>query len=99
MAKQTTTRTTRSGRTTERDRDDASDRRLREDVQEVWESSRDVWDGSCRMLSSLVIGIGEALAPPSYSRRRVEREYEDGDERVQTTTETTTRRQESASAG
>ena len=97
MAKQATTRTTRSRRTAGRDRDDeTSDRRLREDVHEVWESSRDVWDGGCRLLSSFVIGIGEALAPPSYSRRRVEREYDDGDERVQTTTETTTRRQESA---
>ncbi|HEX2762566.1 MAG TPA: hypothetical protein VHM92_01805 [Allosphingosinicella sp.] len=48
------------------------------------------------MLSSFIIGIGEALGPPSYTRRRVEREYDDGNEQVRTTTETIGRREESA---
>ena len=99
MAKQARART-RVTRTraaaTRRDNDDTDDRPLRQEFQEVWETSRDVWDGSCRLLGSLIIGIGEAFAPPNYSRRRVEREYDDGDEHVQSTTETTTRRQDSA---
>lgn len=97
MAKptQTRTRTTSRSRTTERD-DEFDDRRLRQDVQDVWDSSRDVLDGSCRLLSSLIIGVGEAFAPTTYSRRRVEREYDDGDGHVQTT-EVTTRRDTAAS--
>lgn len=100
MAKQASVRTPRSRTTARRDsgsnRVDRDNRRFREDVQEVWDSSRDIWDGGCRVLSSFIIGIGEALGPPSYTRRRVEREYDDGNEQVRTTTETIGRREESA---
>jgi hypothetical protein len=100
MAKQASVRTPRSRVTARRDSGsdrstDRDDRRFREDVQEVWDSSRDIWDGGCRVLSSFIIGIGEALGPPTYTRRRVEREYDDGNEQVRTTTETIARREES----
>jgi len=65
-------------RTVERSVDEDRDQRtVRHDVQDVWESSRDVWDGGCRLLSNLVIGVGESLGPPSYYRRRIERDYDD----------------------
>jgi hypothetical protein len=81
MARETRARTVE--RTVDEDRDP---RNVRNDVQEVWESGRDVWDGGCRLFSNLVIGVGEALAPPSYYyRRRVERDYDDGGS-VKTTT-------------
>jgi hypothetical protein len=66
----------------DRDRDT---RGVRNDIQEVWESGRDVFDGSCRLLSNLVIGIGEAIAPATYYRRTVERDHDDGDSSRTTT--------------
>jgi hypothetical protein len=72
----------------EHDRDQDRDRYrgVRTDVQDVWESGRDIWDGSCHLLSNLVIGIGEACAPPTYYRRTVEREHDDGGDTSRTTT-------------
>ena len=76
MAREARARTTERSIDDDRDRD-RDVRGVRNDVQEVWESGRDVWDGGCRLLSNLVIGIGESLGPPSYYRRRVERDYDD----------------------
>lgn len=72
-------------RSVEHDRDRDS-RGVRNDVQEVWESGRDIWDGSCRLLSNLVVGIGEAIAPATYYRRTVEREHDESGDTSRTTT-------------
>jgi hypothetical protein len=73
-------------RQVEHDRDRGDTRGVRNDVQEMWESGRDVWDGSCRLLSNLIIGVGEAIAPPTYYRRTVERDHDDSSDSSRTTT-------------
>jgi len=48
----------------------------RSDLADLWEAGYEVVDSSRRILSDLIIGVGEVIAPSSYYSRRVEREWD-----------------------
>lgn len=49
-------------------------REVADDVRDILDAGGDLWYSSCRMLSDLILGLGEAVARPSC--RRYDREFE-----------------------
>jgi hypothetical protein len=69
-----------SGRYDQRDADprDSEDvgRDVGRGIQDAWGSTRDVWDSSCRLLSDLIVGVGQAFAPRNDNRSSRPRDYD-----------------------